>query len=255
MRFSIITVTYNNLAGLRATQASIYRLRHDLFEWIVVDGASTDGTKEYLKGVGANNARYISEPDRGIYDAMNKGLRISKGEYCIFMNAGDRFATGSILSDVDELIGKTEPYIVYGDAIEVDGEKRWLKQARQPSKNFYSMFTHHQSIFYRRKVIENGYDLSYRFSGDWALTTRVLKLPSCETLRYPHPICLFERGGVSQRDDHRKEIDEEHWKICRQEMKLGRVQAFVIWYAKRQVNKFRKAAPSIYNAVRFKPGL
>ncbi len=88
MLFSVITVTRNNLVGLRRTHESLRIQSCGDYEWIVVDGASDDGTADYLKKTGAN---WVSEPDRGIYDAMNKGIARAQGRWLIFMNAGDEF--------------------------------------------------------------------------------------------------------------------------------------------------------------------
>ncbi len=223
-----------------------------LFEWIVVDGGSSDGSPEFLGGLKKPNFSFVSEPDRGIYDAMNKGIRLARGQYCIFMNAGDRFAEDDVLARVDAVLGDRSPHIVYGDAIEYSGEERWFKAARNPNKNFYSMFTHHQAIFYRTDLVRGGYDLSYRFSCDWAMTARILAAPGCVALKFPGPVCQFERGGVSQSDDHRVLIDHEHWRICREESKLNPLSTLFFWRVKRGFNSFRRRFPRSYDYLRFK---
>ena len=252
MRFSVITVAFNNLSGLRATMESIDWRRCDLFQWIVVDGGSSDGSPEFLSRLAKLNFSFVSEPDRGIYDAMNKGIRMGVGQYCIFMNAGDCFAEGDVLARVDEMLGDRSPHIVYGDAIERDGDERWFKAARNPEKNFYSMFTHHQSIFYRSDLLRGGYDLTYRFSADWAMTAHILATPGCDWLRFPGPVCLFERGGVSQSDDYRALIDREHWRICREESRLNPLSALLVWRVKRGFNALRRRFPHFYDQLRFK---
>lgn len=251
LRFSIITVVYNNVEGLTKTFGSINWLEADLFEWVVVDGGSCDGTTEYIKGKNLKNIVYISEPDTGLYDAMNKGIRVSSGEYCIFMNGGDLFADGSVLKNVDQCIGVKTPLLVYGDSLEYYGRSIWLKKARSPKFNCYSMFTHHQAIFYRRVDLCDGYDLSYRYGGDWALTTRLLRKAQGNLLFVDRPICRFLRGGITQRQDRRAEIDAEHWRICREEMQLGRISAWLVWSTKRLVNKIRCYFPKLYDIVRF----
>jgi putative colanic acid biosynthesis glycosyltransferase len=253
MRFSVITVAFNNLAGLRATQASIEWSRPALFEWIVIDGASTDGTAQYLATLHAPNVRYVSERDGGIYEAMNKGLALASGEYCIFMNGGDLFAGPDVLADIDRLIGDSAPVLIYGDSVEYAGQARWQKPARDPRWNFYSMFTHHQSIFYRRQAIAGGYDTaSYRFGGDWALTARVLRHWPRRVLRYPGTVCCFERDGITQRDDRRATINAEHWRILRREIGLSPPVALFVWYLKRSTNGFRRLFPRVYNLLRFR---
>jgi putative colanic acid biosynthesis glycosyltransferase len=181
---------------------------------------------------------------------MNKGIKLLRGEYCIFMNAGDRFLDASVLMNVSDAIGLDRPAIVYGDSCEVGGQK-WYKPARNPKANFYVMFTHHQSIFYRRQALGRGYDLSYKFSGDWALTTRILNAPNTRVLRYERVICLFERGGISQSQEHRKVINAEHWRIYVEESAMNRLVAMVLWTAKVGTNTMRRYLPWLYDFVRY----
>ena len=104
--FSIITVTRNNLPGLKRTHDSLkIQICHD-FEWVVVDGASTDGTPDYLRTTGAI---WVSEPDSGLYDAMNKGLGNAVGDYIVFMNAGDLFAAPDVLDKIKSPIAAARP--------------------------------------------------------------------------------------------------------------------------------------------------
>jgi putative colanic acid biosynthesis glycosyltransferase len=249
--FSIITVTYNNLEGLIKTSQSVMEQTFEDFEWIVVDGGSTDGTVQFLRSFDRRKIKWLSENDNGIYDAMNKGLRLSCRDYCIFMNAGDRFYDPSVLMEVSSAIDLDRPCIVYGDSCEATENKRWYKPARSPRSNFYVMFTHHQAIFYLRKELGSGYDLSYRFSADWALTTRILNNPTAQILHYPRTVCLFERGGVSQRHAHRKEINAEHWRIYTQESKMNLPLAAVLWVVKVGTNTVRRYLPKLYDVIRY----
>ena len=172
MLLSVVTVTFQNLNGLIRTSESFCTSDSDLFEWIVIDGGSSDDTLEWLQSATLPNLRWISEPDRGIFDAMNKGISRAQGAYVIFMNAGDCFATPSTIRSIIDALGSTRPALIYGDSVEVSTNGRsFHKPARHPKWNIYSMFTHHQSILYRRDLLEDGYDLSYCLSGDWALTS------------------------------------------------------------------------------------
>lgn len=121
MKFSVITVTYNNLQGLLKTSESILEQTFGEFEWIIVDGGSADGTVQFLTSFDRLKINWVSEKDGGIYAATNKGIKLSRGEYCIFMNAGDRFLDASVLLNVSDAIGLDRPAIVYGDACEVGG--------------------------------------------------------------------------------------------------------------------------------------
>ena len=151
---SIITVCRNDLANLRETESSVHSQTYPLREWIVVDGASSDGTPAHLAAIDEPSLRWMSEPDAGLYDAMNKGIALAKGDYVIFMNSGDAFFAASTLAEVAALIERPLPDIAYGDAVEFDGTREYYKSAIGHRYHHYSMFTHHQAILYRSTSIK-----------------------------------------------------------------------------------------------------
>lgn len=190
--FSVITITYNNRNGLSKTATSILSQTNQNFEWIIIDGHSTDGTKDDFDQY--SKAIIISEPDNGIYDAMNKAIDASKGHYIIFMNAGDVFADNNVLKNI-------EPYtmdkidFIYGDSF----EGGHLKKARSADRINWGMFTHHQAMFYNRYSLGRlRYDLTFKIAADYDLTLRFLALAK-KVIYVPIAICIFELGGVSQR--------------------------------------------------------
>ena len=251
-RFSIVTVTFNNLAGLRTTRDSVAGQTFADREWIVVDGASKDGTAEAMREARDPGLVFVSEPDSGIYDAMNKGIALSRGQYVIFMNAGDIFADADVLAAVDARIGTASPDVVYGDSYEAGDGQRLYKPARRPAANRFVMFTHHQAIFYRRDHVQReGYDMTYRLSADWVMTTRILA-KSGDLMRLDRPVCIFERGGISQRDDLRQVWDRELWRVYRREARWGLLPSAVLWLVKTRINAMRKLLPSIYDRVRYR---
>jgi putative colanic acid biosynthesis glycosyltransferase len=254
MKFSIITVCFNNLDGLKKTYESILDL--DIidieFEWIVVDGLSNDGTVEYLQGLDFSRLKWISEKDTGIYNAMNKGILLAIGEYCIFMNSGDYFYNKGILALSAKSSGFGSSDILYGDSYEEEADKKYLKKARLPKYNFYSLFTHHQSIFYRRKILSLGYDETYIVAADWAITSKILRLSDNTPFYLGAVVSVFERGGVSQRSDYRSLINQEHLRVLREEVGLPFVLAKTVWIAKLSVNRFRKLMPSVYDKIRYR---
>lgn len=189
--FSVITITFNNRDGLRRTSSSILSQTCKDFEWIIIDGNSTDGTQADF--INYQSANIISEPDKGIYDAMNKGMEQATGDYILFMNAGDMFADAKILSGLTEYCLST-PDFIYGDSQE-DGH---LKRARHHSKINWGMHTHHQAMLYRRQTLAAmRYDLHYKIAADYDLTLRFLKIAK-SVMSIPMPICIFESGGLSQ---------------------------------------------------------
>lgn len=251
MLFSVVTVTFNNLEGLQQTATSL-PTGCRLYEWIIIDGASQDGTAAWLRHQNREDLVWVCEPDCGIFDAMNKGIARARGEYVIFMNAGDTFASHAVLPALAALLGPARPDLIYGDSIERDMTGgAWFKPARNPSWNRYAMFTHHQSIFYRRDRLAAGYDPAYRFAGDWSLTSQILAYPERQLLRFPGVVCHFLRGGVSQRNEHRQQINEEHWRILRQEYRLALPLALFLYHGKLLANHFRNALPRLYDRLRF----
>lgn len=198
--FSIITVTKNNLVGLKTTHESLLTQTAQNFEWIVIDDASTDQTTEFLK---TTNALWSSDEDAGIYDAMNKGLKKAQGHYLLFLNAGDALATPDILETITKHTEKELDFI-YGDALETTSEKNsqpFYKTAKRYNNLPQGMFTHHQAMFYARAHIKENnlrYSLLYTIASDYDFTIRFLK--NAKKIVYlPKPVCIFEQGGISQR--------------------------------------------------------
>lgn len=199
--FSVITITRNNLTGLQRTAASIGAQTYGNYEWIVIDGASTDGTAEFMH---TRTAQLLSEPDRGIYDAMNKGLSRARGAYVLFMNAGDSFAAGDTLLRLHADMAGDLADFVYGDALEtLPGGALAYKKSRTAAHYRQGMITHHQSMLYRRDAIGAGrFDTIFSIAADFAFTLGFIE-NSHKITRVPYPICVFEPGGISQRQSLR----------------------------------------------------
>jgi putative colanic acid biosynthesis glycosyltransferase len=206
--FTIVTVTKDNLEGLTATEASIKAQSVQDFEWIVIDGNSQDGTQDHLKEIGAD---YISEDDRGIYDAMNKGIGRAKGRYTLFLNAGDCFAHPDVLRKL-RVTPTFWPDLIYGDALEQSPTKQGkhlFKAAKSHKHINRGLFTHHQSIFYKTKYLkELHYNTLYKLAADYDLTLRFLKAHP-DAFYVAQPICIFESGGISQRQEKRGRIEQQ----------------------------------------------
>lgn len=206
--FTVITVTLNNLSGLKNTYESVSQQEFTNFEWLVIDGASKDGSADFLKDKKQNTdhefiLRYTSEKDAGIYDAMNKGIKHAFGEYLIFMNAGDTFASPDILKTIEKHTEK-QPDFIYGDAFETtkNGGKPIAKTASQYKNMPCGMFTHHQAMIYNHqtlKAIDIHYSTLYTIASDYDFTARFLA-KSKKIIYIPKPICIFEHGGISQQN-------------------------------------------------------
>ena len=179
MLLSIITVAFRNLEGIVKTHASLAHLAQadDIsFEWIVVDGGSNDGTREYLENLnGIYNLRFVSEPDNGIYDAMNKGIAMAQGKFALFLNSGDIFHQDAA-NFVRKLKMQKDNVMITGDALLDFGDGHKIKRSAKPGWYIYhSLPASHQAIFFPVSGLKKWrYDLEYKVSSDnaWVQQTR-----------------------------------------------------------------------------------
>ncbi|MFT3918518.1 glycosyltransferase family 2 protein [Cloacibacterium sp.] len=168
-KLSIITINYNNLEGLQKTFESVFAQTYQEIEYIVIDGGSTDGSKELIAQNKDKITYWVSEPDKGIYNAMNKGIKVANGEYIIFINSGDTFFNETV---VDKLLSIDNIYdIVYGDhnLLKIDGS--------ETVKHFPSLITisyllldtvPHLGTRIRKSLFDNNlYEESHKISSDW----------------------------------------------------------------------------------------
>lgn len=250
--FSIITVCRNDLANFRDTESSVRSQTYPLREWIVIDGASSDGTPAHLATIDDPDLRWISESDAGLYDAMNKGIGLAQGDYLIFMNAGDTFFAAWTLADMAARIEDSCPDLAYGDAVEFEGANEFYKAATGHKYHFYSMFTPPQAIFYRHTVIKSRrHDTSYRLGADWALTSSIL-MDGASTQYIPLPICRFKRGGLSQSNVVKGTFDRELWRLHRNVHRLSIGSTLALTVLKKSVNLVRSGFPRFYDAIRMR---
>lgn len=189
--FSIITITFNAENELLPTLKSVSEQNCKDFEHLIIDGASTDGTLALARSQGVKGLRIVSEPDKGLYDAMNKGLRLARGKYVIFLNAGDAFASPVTLEQYASA-SDDNPDIIYGDTVIVDEGRNVLRPRHLsvPDRLTLDSFSHgmlicHQAFCVRRSLAPE-YDLRYRFSADYDWTIKCIAATTpvrCRNLR------------------------------------------------------------------------
>lgn len=200
MKLSIVTVNLNNAAGLAKTLDGARAQTFRDFERIVIDGGSGDGSREVIEARADGLAHWVSEPDGGIYAAMNKGLRLARGEYVQFLNSGDELAADDVLERVFAPGGSAAD-LLYGDSLRPDGAGGW-KALPQPETatvaGFFRMGLCHQTLFYRKELFDvlGGYDESLRIVGDWEFNLRAL-LARRTARHLPFPVVRYQGGGVS----------------------------------------------------------
>lgn len=239
--FSIITVSRNNRHGLKRTAQSIADQEFTDFQWVIINAVSTDGTSEDLE---TYDATILCEPDEGPYDGMNKGLDLAIGDYVIFMNSGDIFAQTQTLQKVRDAVWFSKPDFIYGDSWETDGRRTAYKPARSYLKLGKGMFTHHQSMLYKRTLIQDlRYDLTYKIAADYDFTVAFLnKSQTC--LYLPTPICVFKSGGLSQKN---VTLGRNEQFAIRQKQKVTSFPRNALTYALQTVSwGFRACAPGLY---------
>lgn len=212
MKLSIITVNLNNRDGLKKTIDSVVAQTFRDFEWIVIDGGSTDGSRELIEQYAECFAYWVSEPDKGIYNAMNKGIRVAKGEYLQFLNSGDWLVDEEVLEKVFD--SGPDEQIVYGDCLESDGSLHVFPSSLD-ALYFHRDMLNHQASFIRASLFsDSGYDESYRYASDWEFYLRKIVFESC-TYRKVDVVVVGVQAGksynISVSNDERKEIVAKYY--------------------------------------------
>ncbi len=195
---SIITITYQDAKGLAKTLESVQQQTCRCFEHIVVDGGSTDGTKDILAAFMVDKC--LSEPDRGIYDAMNKGLAMAEGEWVIFLNGGDEFAYREVLAKVKSLLERNSSCdFLYGDYTCVRGGAEYKCPAHSHRRLWWGQFTSHQAMFFKNEHIVNyrlKYDMRYKIAADYKFVVEYFRHVK-KTIYINMPVARFDLTGIS----------------------------------------------------------
>ncbi|MEW5967253.1 MAG: glycosyltransferase family 2 protein [Pseudomonadota bacterium] len=205
MKISIVTVAFNAASTIADTLASVAAQTHPDVEHIVVDGASTDGTPEVVLTFGRHVAKLISEPDRGIYDAMNKGLRLATGDIIGFLNADDVYADPSVLARVSANMEANGLDALFGDAEFVSPRhpERPLRHYRSerfhPERIAWGWMPAHPTLFLRRELYERFglFRTDYRIAGDFELVARMFHGDTLKYRHVPEVLVRMRTGGVS----------------------------------------------------------
>lgn len=205
--FSIVTICKNNASGLRLTGKSILQqLNSSPYEWLIVDGGSTDNTIDMIRDWHSETVRFVSKPDRNKPHAMNIGLTRSTGQYVLFLHAGDCLSDAYVLRDIGrDIRANALPDILYGDV----RDKGIIHKARDFSSMVHRPITPHQAVLYRHPVIGDlRFDEDYPTASDYAFMLRFQE--KAERIHYmPRLICDIEDKPVS-RDNRILALQEQH---------------------------------------------
>lgn len=197
IKISIITIVYNAISTIEKTILSVINQTYTNIEYIIIDGGSTDGTIDIIKKYDNKIAYWISEPDRGIYDAMNKGIKKATGEWINFMNAGDTFYATTTIENLIIFFKNNTGGIIYGNREVVDDNGIYKNQISNLSTIKYSMGIFHQSSFiYTSLHKENLFDISYKIAADYDFFYKMIN-NNVKFIKTDTNICVFLDGGVS----------------------------------------------------------
>jgi len=214
-RLSIITINFNDLSGLKKTVESVLEQTFQDYEYIIIDGASTDGSREFIEEKQHQFAYWISEEDSGIYSAFNKGIRKAKGDFLLFLNSGDRLTQASALNDFvhHEKFGGD---IIYGDYKFKEGAKVYADELSP----IYLMRTSlpHQSTFFKKEVFEQmgNYDETYTMGGDRAFFIKCLLSQQFKFTHVNYFLTRFDLEGISNNKEYQRRKKEEDDRMFRE---------------------------------------
>ena len=205
MKISVITVCFNAVNTIADTLVSVETQDHPDIEHIVVDGASTDGTLDVVKHHGQRVTRMISEPDQGIYDAMNKGLGLATGEVIGFLNADDVYANNGVLERVSAIMEREKLEALFGDAEFVSPARpdqplrRYRSERFRPDRIAWGWMPAHPALFLRRSVYERfgKFRTDYRIAGDFELVARMFHGGTLMYRHVPEVLVRMRTGGIS----------------------------------------------------------
>ncbi len=216
MKLSIITVNLNNKDGLQKTIDSVISQTYKDFEWIIIDGGSTDGSKELIEKYSNHISYWVSEPDKGIYNAMNKGIKQAHGEYLQFLNSGDIYFEDNTLKQVVKFLINED--IVYGYAVIKNNNTNKRVNIRHEIISCYDLTRNtinHQCAFIKKKLFDifGLYDENYKIVSDWKFFFDVIAIQKCSTKHINLDIIIYDTTGISQTNSI--EMENERREILR----------------------------------------
>ena len=198
MKITIVTISYNTFEGLKRTVESVINQSYNEIEYIVIDGGSNDGSKEYLQSITEKVAFWVSEPDKGIYNAMNKGIAHSTGDYLLFFNSGDILHGNEVIA---MCIPELDSELVIGKVLTYPDGRLCYTDIQYPI-TMHDFFTGgpipHDATFIKRELIEaKGYDENYKIVSDWKFFIEKMILDNCSYKLIDTVVSEFEVEGIS----------------------------------------------------------
>lgn len=204
-KLTIITINYNNLKGLKKTFDSVFSQTYKDFEYIVIDGGSTDGSKDYIEANQDKIDYWISEKDKGVYHAMNKGILKANGEYLNFMNSGDVFFDNFTLNKFNKQNFYED--LIYGNAKFLNNNNKITDFLTPNELTFYYFYTTslcHQATFIKKKLFIDYelYNEENKIVSDWEFFLKMIFLYNISVKQFNEFICIYDFDGISSRPEN-----------------------------------------------------
>ena len=204
MRYSVITINYNHEEGLKSTIESVLCQVSTNYEYIIIDGGSTDGSVDVIKEYAKNISYWVSERDNGVYHAMNKGVGHAHGDYCIFMNSGDCFHSSNVLESVE----KYKEDIICG---QVSTFPSGHHKSTISLVDLMRISLPHQAMFIKRELLlKHPYDEKYKILSDWKFCLETIIIDNCSFHAIEVIIADYESGGISTNSNGLLPKEREH---------------------------------------------
>lgn len=232
-KLSIVTINLNNKVGLLKTISSVIYQTFDSVEFIIIDGGSYDGSVEVIKQFSDRLTYWVSEPDKGIYNAMNKGIDVASGEYLQFLNSGDWLANKTVLSDIFTQIDQNYD-LIFGNCLMVNSDGTiWVDAPVNKNIGFLTFFygtINHQAAFFNSALFEKygKYDESIRLAADWEFFFRTFGSFNLKTKYINTNICYYVRDGLSS--SNIEKWKEEKSIIIKQRLSPQLIEHFEIFH-------------------------
>ena len=243
MKISIITITYNSAKTLPRALESVQSQTYNDIEHVLVDGASTDGTRELIEAYAAKhtNVRWVSEPDEGIYNAINKGIRMASGDVIGFLHSDDVLYSTDSIGQIAAAMRASKADVIYGDLQYCKGDKvvrRWKSNDFHPSALKFGWMPPHPTVYVRREVYEQvgPYDEWFRISADYDMILRIFTA-GFKTHYIPEVLVKMNTGGTSNKNSKaRLSKTQEDFIVLRK----NNIGAGLLTVACKQIRKIRQ---------------
>ncbi|MDI6049191.1 glycosyltransferase family 2 protein [Flavobacterium sp. XS2P24] len=242
-KLSIITINYNNFLGLQKTVESVTSQTWQEFEYIVIDGGSTDGSAAYLESQTNNITYWISEPDKGIYNAMNKGIAMATGEYLFFLNSGDHFINTLSLQEVQKHLFKQD--VIYFNINVIHKENSYVLE--NPAVLSFSYLHNnlpcHQCTFIHQSVFERVgyYDESLKIVADWKLLLQAILKHNVTYRKVDAVFSIFYKDGISSIPENQSIMEAERTQVLETEFPVLLIDLKEYFMQQRIIRNLRKS--------------